>query len=161
MLPAPETTYDFDEIGSYKDLTSMSGASILVHYHPFKAHWARVSVGAVYNMTTIGINKSGEETPVGSNDNLMNLSDNPLAASVSFNKVLPYVVWGTGINNREGFGFFLDLGVMYQGSATVTFANNDLVSDKDIQKEISILEQHYTGQAQIWPIVQLGATYMF
>ena len=50
---------------------------------------------------------------------------------------------------------------MYQGASTVTHSANDLVSDEDIQTEKSILEEHYTGQAQIWPVLQLGATYMF
>ena len=98
-------------------------------------NWARVSFGAVYNMTTIDISKSGEEVSVGESGTLTDLSADPLQASVGFNKVLPYFALGTGIDTDKGLGFFLDLGMMYQGSSTVSFSANATVSDEDVAYE--------------------------
>ena len=68
---------------------------------------------------------------------------------------------GTGISNKKGLGFAFDLGMMYQGPSTVTFSANSVVLDEDIQHEKSVLEAFYNGQAQVYPVLQLGATYMF
>ena len=167
FLPAPESTKDSEmigeDIGPYQDLTTLSGASLLVHYHPFKTkmQWARVSLGAVYNMSSIDISKSGDEASVGTAGSTADLTDDPLKASVSFNSVLPSFTLGAGINNSEGFGFVFDLGVMYQGAASVSFEDNATVSDDDIAAEKSVLEDFYAGQASIYPVLQLGVSYMF
>ena len=167
MLPAPEAEKTSDQIGAdigpYMDTTNLGGASVLVHYHPFKEkmNWARVSAGAVYNMTTIDISKSGEEVPVGESGTLTDLSADPLQATVGFNTVLPYFAIGTGVDNEKGLGFFLDLGMMYQGNSTVSFSANSTVSDEDVAYEKGQLEAFYNGQASIYPVLDLGVTYMF
>lgn len=166
MLPAPEATKTSEQIGEdigpYQDTTSLGGVSLIAHYHPMKEKmkWARVSAGAVYNMSTISINKSGE-VPVGESGGVTDLSSNPLEATVGFNTVLPYFAIGTGIDNDKGFGFFLDLGMMYQGNASVSFSPNGVVSDDDLAFEQTALETFYNGQASIYPVLDLGVTYMF
>ena len=112
-------------------------------------------------MSTIDINKSGEGATAGTAGNTANLTDDPLKAAVAFNRVLPYFTLGTGIDNDKGFGFVFDIGTMYQGPASVSFEKNTTVSAEDIQAEQSILEDFYTGQAQIYPVLQLGVSYMF
>jgi hypothetical protein len=154
-------THQFDDIGSYKDLTNLTGASLLLHAHPFRAKWSRISAGVVYNMTTINIEKSGANAPVGSAENRIDLSENPLEASVYFNKIVPYIAWGTGMSNKKGLGFFLDLGMMYQGSATVNFTDHDLVTPEDINIETAVLEEHYTNQDILRSLLHFGVTYMF
>ena len=67
----------------------------------------------------------------------------------------------TGIDNDKGLGFFLDLGTMYQGEANVSFSENTAVSEDDMQSEKSTLEDFYTSQAQFYPVLHFGATYMF
>ena len=166
MLPAPEATKTSEqigaEIGPYQDTTSLGGVSLIAHYHPLKEKmkWARVAVGAVYNMSTISISKTGE-VPVGESGTVTDLSSDPLEATVGFNPVLPYFALGTGIDNDKGFGFFLDLGMMYQGNASVSFSPNSIVSDDDVTFEQTTLETFYNGQARIYPVLDLGVTYMF
>ena len=50
---------------------------------------------------------------------------------------------------------------MYQGEANVSFSENTAVSEDDMQSEKSTLEDFYTSQVQFYPVLHLGATYMF
>ena len=127
----------------------------------YRPHPMNLSHHVVYNMTTIDISKSGEEVPVGESGTIQNLSDDQLQVTVGFNKVLPYFAIGTGVDNEKGLGFFLDLGMMYQGSSTVSFSANSTVSDEDVAYEKGQLEAFYNGQASIYPVLDLGVTYMF
>ena len=83
-----------------------------------------------------------------------------LIGVIGANKLAPYVGIGIGNVARRGFGFFLDLGVAFQGAPEVTLDATGPIADvvsfqTDLDQEIASFEDDI-DLYQYYPVVSLG-----
>jgi hypothetical protein len=147
---------------SYDDTTNFQALSVLVHYHPIKGmlNPLRLTAGLTTSLSTVELEASGTEYQIGDTVYDFNRS---VFGDVAFNALQPYLAIGSGINSRKGLGFYSDLGMIYQGNPSASLEAPEAEIDglkEDIATELAFIEEAYAPFA-IYPLLQLGATYMF
>ena len=137
----------------------------------------RLTGGLVYNDTTI----EGSSLPPRSG--VYDIGGVPVPASlvgtldaeVEFDPVVPYVGlgWGNAVAAEKKLGFFVDLGVIFQGKADVTLipiipANSPINTTPGARQALDILlrreEQDLEDEAadyDLYPVLSIGLSYRF
>jgi hypothetical protein len=153
----------------------------LLDYHLFDGTF-RLTAGAVYNpsrltatanASTTAINTIGTYEFNGTTYDASKLGS--VDANIDFNKIAPYLGlgWGNAVKN-EGFGFGVDLGVLFQGSPKTALTNSkcDLPATAiagapscatlvaDLAKE-NIKLADDTSAFKAYPVIRFGLTYKF
>jgi hypothetical protein len=157
---------DFDDEGINYDAKLKLGAiPIAVDVFPFK-NWFRIGGGVVINLTeATGTGKptSGGQITIG--DTTYNITDlGQVNGKVKFNRAAPY--FGIGFNNpikKSGrLGFFVDLGLLYQGSPVTSLTTTKTVAglQPEIDKQLSKTKNDLSD-FKLFPVVQLGFSYKF
>lgn len=143
----------------------------LVDWYPFGGSF-RVSAGVLYNGNNVKakdeldpeeIKKIGDTKYTGS-------QIGTLKADIDFNNICPYI--GIGYDKLFGakkrWGFFADLGVMYQGSPDVKLKSeggtlsNDPTFLENLKKEEKKLEDEVDTTLLRWfPVVRWGLLFKF
>ncbi|WP_027469974.1 hypothetical protein [Deefgea rivuli] len=162
-----------DEIsnGAHWDSTSkMLTAGLLADYHPFDNGF-KVTAGAYYNDN----HGDGTAQPVdgtikiGKNYYKANQVSNSHATGSLNNKFSPYLGVGYGYSAskdpaRSGLSFTADLGVMYQGSANVTYSATCLDASVcgQLQSDVTHEAQRIADDHKnFYPVVSIGVGYRF
>ncbi|HEV8578367.1 MAG TPA: hypothetical protein VGX68_04735 [Thermoanaerobaculia bacterium] len=172
---------------SYSDRREASGieydgeaklrtGTALLDWHPGGGGF-RLTGGAVYNDTTI------EGTSIPPASGIYNIGGVPvpvsfvrtLNAKADFDPVVPYagLGWGNAVAPDKKLGFFIDLGVIFQGKADVTLTPN-IPADSPInttpgaREALDILlrreEQDLEEDAadyDLYPVLSIGLSYKF
>jgi len=161
-------SYDGTESDNEYDLdATLQTFGALLDWHPF-ANAFRISAGVMIN----GNELEGDAKPTNGTYNIggytySSSQIDKLTGSVDFNSFAPYVGIGTSTSFGENgcFGFIFDLGVMYQGEASVTlsaegpmagnqtFLNNLKKEEQDLQDDLSDYEWY--------PVISVGLIYRF
>jgi hypothetical protein len=137
----------------------------------------RLTGGIVYNDTTI----EGSSLPPASG--VYNIGGVPvpailvgtLDATAEFDPLVPYagLGWGNAVAANKRLGFFLDLGVIFQGKADVTLipiipSNSPINTTPGAREALDILlrreEQDLEDEAadyDLYPVVAIGLSYKF
>lgn len=143
---------DFD--ASYKIKT----ASLLANIFPFGGVF-RVTGGAFYNGNEIDFNSGKNNININTNQ----YNDAKITGTADYNNFSPYlgIGWGNGIN-QHGFGFDADLGVLYQGNASVTLkqSGSTTISSADmahVKKEI----EDNANKLRFYPVASVDIHYLF
>jgi hypothetical protein len=154
---ADDIDYDVD-----LDLQSIA---LLANYHPFSGTF-RLTAGAMLNNNELNMTAQ----PNGSYDiggvNYTPSQVGTLEATVDFNSIAPYAGIGWGKSASSGFGFTLDVGVLFQGSPNVSFKakggtlSNDPSFQSDLKQEESNAEDDIEG-FDMYPVASLGINYRF
>lgn len=154
-----------DDVNYDVDL-SLRTVSALVDVHPFKGSF-RISAGAFYNGNEMDATAtSKDEYEIGGHtyqaDQL-----GTLTGTVDYKKIAPYLGlgWDTCFGKESGFGFYCDLGAVFQGSPEAELvANGPIANDPDFQKDLLIEEgklQDDLDDYKVYPFVALGLSYRF
>lgn len=151
-------------------------ATALLDWHPGGGGF-RLSGGLVYNDTVV----EGKSLPPASG--VYNIGGVPvpvavvgtLEARAEFDPVVPYagLGWGNAVADGKRLGFFVDLGVVFQGKADVTLtpilpANSPIHTTPGARQALDILlrreEQDLEDDAasyDLYPVLALGLSYRF
>ncbi|MCG7898689.1 MAG: hypothetical protein JAY99_02590 [Candidatus Thiodiazotropha lotti] len=137
--------------------------SLVADWHPFKAKSSfRFTAGVFRNNNEIHGSAGAENLTIGNTV----YPGVGLDAVVGFRSYAPYlgVGWDTGAYKQQGWGFNVDLGVLYQGAGSVdlvpTGAFAELVDPNDIKLE----EQRFEDDIEdyrYYPVFSFGFSYRF
>ena len=160
----------------YDAEANLRTATALLDWHP-GGRGFRLTAGAVYNDTSVegsslppasGVyDIGGVPVPV----NLVGTLD----ADAEFDPFVPYagLGWGNAVAGSKKVGFFIDLGVVFQGKADVTLtpiipANSPINTTPGARDLLDILlrreEQDLEDEAadyDLYPVVAIGFSYRF
>jgi hypothetical protein len=160
----------------YDGKAKLRTGTALLDWHP-GGHGFRLTGGVVYNDTTI----EGSSLPPASG--VYNIGGVPVPASLvgtldataEFDPLVPYAGfgWGNAVAGDKKLGFFVDLGVIFQGKTDVTLipiipANSPINTTPGARQALDILlrreEQDLEDQAadyDLYPVVAIGLSYKF
>lgn len=160
------TNFTVDDV-RYKADFSWKNASLLADIYPFSGIF-RITGGVFYNGNTVDV--SG--TPTGDvqiGDHTYSSSDvGTITGSVDFKKIVPYagIGWSGGRASSGDWTFAFDLGIMFQGSPSVSSltASGGLASEtnfsSDLEKERADIKDEMDSY-QYYPVVALNLAYHF
>ncbi|MCU7918032.1 MAG: hypothetical protein KZQ95_06690 [Candidatus Thiodiazotropha sp. (ex Epidulcina cf. delphinae)] len=155
-----EISETIDDIEYDLDLQWRSIA-LFADWHPFGSRF-RFTAGLLRNNNEFTGSTAATTLTIGDTT----YSDTGLDARLEFNKHAPYLGlgWGNLLTTGSGWGFNVDLGIMYQGSASVsltpTGAAAVLVDPDDLDKE----EQSFEDDIKLYryyPVFSFGVSYRF
>ncbi len=142
-----------------------------VDYFPNEDSGFRITGGLVYNgnqASGVGQTSTNEGIPsyrIG-NTTFAAAEVGTLQAEVDFPDFAPYigVGWGNPVAFGKRWGFFMDLGVMFQRSPDVSLtapgaASNPILAS-ELERERDDLEDEL-GRFRFYPVLQVGVTYQF
>jgi|SRR6185295_16092670 len=160
----------------YDGEAKLRTGTALLDWHP-GGRGFRLTGGVVYNDTSI----EGSSLPPASG--IYNIGGVPVPAALvgtldakaDFDPVVPYagLGWGNAVAANKRVGFFIDLGVIFQGKADVTLtpiipANSPINTTPGAREALDILlrreEQDLEDQAadyDLYPVVAIGLSYRF
>jgi hypothetical protein len=153
---------DSDDL-TYKGDLKLGGVSLLADYFPFGGRF-RVTAGAVANKGKL----TGSATGNGGTYNINGTTytytgSDRITADVKFGNVSPYLGIGTGHTQTKGFGFYTDVGVIFQKPKSTITASGDLaslISPADMEAERRSL-QDSVDKFKYYPVVKAGLSYTF
>ena len=158
--------FDFDRTETIDDIKynldlKLKTVSLLADWHPF---------GSAFRFTAGLMNNGNELSGASATDGLTVgdtfYPDVGLNAKLDFDATSPYlgIGWGNALAADKGWGFNMDLGVLYQGSGNVTLtptgANASLVSPADIAAEEQRFEDDIKSY-KYYPVFSFGVSYKF
>ncbi|MET0052731.1 MAG: hypothetical protein ABW095_16840 [Candidatus Thiodiazotropha sp.] len=135
--------------------------SLFADWHPFDVP-LRFTAGFLRNSNEIQGETSASSITIG--DTLYR--DVGLKADVDFRTFAPYLGlgWESGLFRERGWGFNVDLGVMYQGTGrvnlTATGMGADLVDPNDLAREEERFEEDLEDY-RYYPVFSFGVSYKF
>lgn len=160
----------------YDAEANLRTATALLDWHP-GGRGFRLTAGAVFNDTTV----EGRSLPPASG--VYDIGGVPvpadligtLDAEAEFDPVVPYagLGWGNAVAGNRKVGFFVDLGVIFQGKADVTLtpripADSPINTTPGAREVLDILlrreEQDLEDEAadyDLYPVVAIGLSYRF
>jgi hypothetical protein len=155
-----ETDQTIDDIKYDVDI-DLQSLSLLLDWHPLRGGF-RVSAGVLANG-----NDGKGSAPVGN----YTIGDIPftnvgLDANVDFKSAAPYlgIGWGNAVASEKGWGFNVDLGVMFQGSPEIsllpTGPNAGLVPESELIKEQQKVQDD-ADYFKYYPVLSVGVSYRF
>ena len=161
-----ERDFDTDDVRYDGDITR-NAASLVADWHPGSAAF-RVS-GGLYHHFDNEIDVTGRPGRTGSyefNNRIYSSDDiGSIRGSGRFNKTTPYIGigWGNATRGSAGVGFMAELGLMYQGSASVRLSARDCRLPEalctqlaeDLREEARELEDDINDY-KWWPVLNLG-----
>jgi hypothetical protein len=158
--------YDYDRSETISDIEydldlEWRSISLLADWHPF---------GNAFRFTA-GLMNNGNEMSGSSSSTGLTIGDTfypgiGLDAKLDFDSTAPYlgVGWGNALAAGKGWGFNVDLGIMYQGSGnvnlTATGANASLVDANDLALEERRFEDDIKDY-KYYPVFSFGVSYKF
>jgi hypothetical protein len=162
--------YDGEESGvNYESELELRSGALLVDWHPLGGVFA-ISAGVYANgneLNATGVADAGGEYEIGG-ETFTAAEVGTLGASVDFNSTAPYLGLGWRSRGGEdgGFGWHVDLGVLFQGSPDVelTSTGGSLSGNALLQAEIDAEEadlENEIDQYEFYPVLGLGLSWTF
>ncbi len=169
---ATYTTTDTQEGIEYDFDLELVTAGLLLDYYPMDNEF-RVSAGAYYNGNefTLDAKASGGTYTIGGNT--YDARGVSLKGLVDFDELAPYIGIGWGNSTKKaGWGFSVDLGVMYHGEPNVdltalcdpAFVAGGTGTCATINADVVTEEQELLNELsdyKLYPVVSVGVTYTF
>lgn len=163
-------SYDTDETESNVDYEfdlTLQTLSLLLDWHPMGGGF-RISAGAMNNGNDIEADgKARNGIYEIDNTNYTAAQVGTLKGEIDFNSFAPYVGigYGNAVGKDKKWSFGLDLGVMFQGSADVSFSAdgvlaNDAAFQADLEAERKQLEDSI-DDFEFYPVIMIGVSYKF
>ena len=166
-------TFDFDTTISSVDYNfepKFFNGDLLLDLHPF-ANSFRLTGGAYINNNTVDVTGNYRKDRIPPEyENLAYISDQiAVQGSVEFNTFAPYVGIGWSTNqDGPGWGVDLDIGIMFQGSPTVSdltlndpwgLGNTEL-GKRLLEEERKAIEDEL-DKYEYYPVASIAVTYKF
>lgn len=171
------TTDTADNIDYDVDL-DLSTVSLMLNFHPFKGSF-RLTAGAMLNGNELNMTAKPNGATYDIGGNTYDSNDlGKLVGSVDFKNIAPYAGIGWGKSASSGFGFTMDIGVLFQGSPSVDFStkNTDYAAlaatagipqaQLEAQLKADLIEEEANAEKDIegfdmYPVISLGVNYRF
>ncbi len=165
--------YNYSSQGiDYNASLSPTNIHLLGDYFPFGGG-LRMTGGFIFqNNRFSGSAKSNASNQININGTNYNASQiGTVETSGSFsNSVAPYLGIGFGTPINEGFGFNVDLGVMFAGSPTVSLAANNVSPSipisiqNQLRSDLAAQQQKTNADIRsfnLYPVLSIGVSYAF
>lgn len=141
---------------------NLSSISILGDYFPFLSSTFRVTGGVTINLNTFTASLApvNEITAGGETYNSDNIGT--MDATISFNKVAPYLGFGFGnpTMGDSGLKFLFDIGTMYHGGPMVSLKTEGLLKPSATRDQEETMENNIST-FKWYPVISLGLSYNF
>jgi hypothetical protein len=158
--------FDFDRTETIDDIEydldlEWQSISLLADWHPFGNSF-RFTAGLMSN----GNELTGSSTADSVTINDTSYTNVGLDAKLDFDSAAPYlgVGWGNALSVEKGWGYNVDVGVLFQGSGDVTLtptgAAAGLVDPADIAAEEDRFEDDIKNY-KYYPVFSFGVSYKF
>jgi hypothetical protein len=158
--------FDFDRTDTIDDIEydldlEWQSISLLADWHPFGNPF-RFTVGLMSNGNELSGSSTADNITIG-DESYTNVG---LDAKLDFDATAPYlgVGWGNALAADKGWGFNVDVGVLFQGSGDVTLtptgAGASLVDPADIAAEERAFEDDIKDY-KYYPVFSFGVSYKF
>jgi hypothetical protein len=157
-------TYDRSETVSDVDYDldlELQSISVLADWHPFRSKF-RFTAGLMSNSNELVGSSATQNVEI----NGVNYGTVGLDAKLDFDSTAPYfgIGWGNAVAADKGWGFNVDLGVMYQGSGSVTLTATGPDAGSVPQDELAAEERDFEDDIKgykYYPVFSFGASYKF
>jgi hypothetical protein len=158
--------FDYDRTESISDIEydldlELQSISLLADWHPF---------GNSFRFT-VGVMSNGNELSGSSTSSGLTVGDTfypgiGLDAKLDFDSTAPYlgVGWGNALAADRGWGFNVDLGILYQGSGNVTLTPTGVNASLVNPNDVSLEEQRFEDDIKdykYYPVFSFGVSYRF
>jgi len=153
---------------SFSGDLDLSNGGVLLDYFPAN-NFFRLSAGAYINKNKVsGVSNFTKTLTVKVYHIKREFTDHvKIESEAKFNNISPYVGIGWGNNiSKKGWNTTLDVGMIYQGLAKITFDTTtkyDLTKErlkKDIQREKDRVED-FAKKYRLYPVISVGISYSF
>lgn len=159
-----EETIDDIDYDASLDFFSLA---LLADYHPFGGIF-RISVGVVVNDNEVSLSATPTDTVTMRSVTFTAAEVGTLSGSVEFLPLSPYIGigWSSNTSNAGGWGFNLDLGILYHGAPDITSYTASGTLSGTAQLETILDEQEaiiedYFDKYTIYPVVSFSIQYLF
>ena len=158
--------YDYDRTETISDIRydfdlKLKSISLFADWHPF---------GSAFRFTA-GLMSNGNELSGSSVSDSLDIGDGTyvnvgLDAKLDFDSAAPYlgVGWGNALSAGKGWGFNVDLGVMFQGAGNVSLTPTGpgaaFVDPADVAAEEQNFEDDIKNY-KYYPVFSFGVSYKF
>ena len=148
----------------YDASLKLESIGLLADWHLFSGV-THLTGGVIFNNNEIGMTA----TPVGiyifNGMNYTPLEVGTATATVTFDKVAPYLGIGwSGRASKTGFSFKSDIGVMYQGSPKAKLTATGAAGNPALAADLAAAEKKMNADLagyNIWPVMSVGIGYAF
>ncbi len=154
-----------DEI-NYDLTLNLRTFSALVDVHPFEGSF-RLTAGAYYNGNKLDATATSATTYTVGDHEYSSAELGTMTGEIDFRKISPYLGlgWDTSFGKDHGFGFYCDLGALFQGSPDATLtATGTMANDPTFKSDLAIEKaklQDDLDSFKIYPVISLGMAYRF
>lgn len=160
-------TFEVEGIDYDGDL-ELRNMAVLVDYHPFK-HFFRISGGVILNDTSFSAAGKVDvgETYSANGVTYTAQAGDEVSGEANYDSFAPYVGVGVGsASAMPGLSFTADLGLMFLGSPSTTIDINTASSSNqsDADRYADSAEADLAAELdeyELYPVLQIGATYRF
>lgn len=169
---------DLTESGiDYEADLQLLSVSALVDWHP-AANGFRVSAGLLINENELDLTGESDQDEFEIGDTTYTSDNLRLSGLLDFEPVAPYlgIGWNSTFTKDRGWGFSVDLGVVFQGEPRVTLNGSgravrqsdgfavDAATDPRFQQDLLAEEDNLERELddfEFYPVVAIGAVYRF
>ena len=135
--------------------------ALFADWHPFDSSF-RFTAGVLRNNNEVSGSTTSSTITIG--DTVYRGVG--LDADVEFNSFAPYLGlgWQTGLLKERGWGFNVDLGIMYQGAGSVSLTPTGLAADLVDPDDVAREEQRFEEDIEdykYYPVFSFGVSYRF
>jgi hypothetical protein len=158
--------FDYDRTETVSDIQydlnlEWQSISLLADWHPF-GNAFRFTAGLMNN----GNELNGTSTSSGLTVGNTFYPGAGLDAKLDFDSTAPYlgVGWGNALSAGKGWGFNVDLGIMYQGSGNVTLTPTGTGASFVSPQDVALEEQRFEDDIKdykYYPVFSFGVSYKF
>jgi len=158
--------YDYDRTETVSDIRydfdlKLKSISLFADWHPFGSAF-RFTAGLMSNGNELSGSSVSDSLDIGNGTYV----DVGLDAKLDFDSAAPYlgVGWGNALSAGKGWGFNVDLGVMFQGAGNVSLTPTGpgavFVDPADVAAEEQNFEDDIKNY-KYYPVFSFGVSYKF
>lgn len=159
-------SFTVDDV-KYKSEFSWKSASLVADLYPFSGIF-RLTGGVFYNGNTVDISATPSDSVKIGNTTFTPAEIGTLSGSVEFKKIVPYagLGWSGGRASSGEWTFSCDLGILFQGSPSVSnltgsgTLTNDPAFNAELDTEHADIKDKMDSY-QYYPVVALALAYHF
>ncbi|MDR2093702.1 MAG: hypothetical protein LBP58_10410 [Azoarcus sp.] len=155
---------------NYKATLKLNTVDALLNWHPWASNGFRVTAGIVWNGNKVDAKAKPKGGQYEINDNVYDATAaGSLKGKIDFNDVAPYL--GIGWGNapaKKGWSFSGDLGVLFQGSPSVSLKSRDCSAGatlcQRLANDVEVERKKLKDDAKdfrYYPVIRLGVSYRF